>query len=124
MGDGIKKLGVFAAVGAAVAGAAAFFLGTKKGQEMTREAMVKTEAMVNDITRRLKDAKVASEQMYHEIVDKGLKEWQEVKGATAEEVAAAKTKLVGVWSKMRNNDMHGHDEETKHENHDHKCEHC
>ena len=43
MSDGMKKAGVVAGLAALAAGAAAFFLGTKKGQEMTKKVMSKIE---------------------------------------------------------------------------------
>lgn len=118
MSDNMKKLGIFAAIAAAATGAAAFFLGTKKGQEMTKHAMTKVEAMVDEVAAKLEKLGKVSNEKFHEVVEESAKKWQETKSATAEEIADAKNRLERAWKEMNT-------ESKPHGDHEgHKCDHC
>ncbi|MFH0928547.1 MAG: hypothetical protein V1821_03685 [bacterium] len=97
MGKFLNRVGFLAAL----AGVAAFFLGTKKGQKMTKVAMNKTEALLNDVRDRLNVAAELTEDKFQEVSEKVLKEWQDTKRLTTEELAEARVQLVRLWGEIK-----------------------
>ena len=117
MGKILKSLGVTAAL----AGLAAFFLGTKQGQRLTKQAMTKTEALVDEVSDQLRELQSVSEEKYHEVIDRVAAEWQNRKEATLDEIESAKKQLHARWEEIKAGGQGlAHD----HKKDDHHCDHC
>lgn len=97
MGKVLKGVGI----AAAIAGLAAFFLGTKKGQKMTKQAMDRTEDIVDDITARIRALGETTEERYEEVVARAAQEWKDMKNATNEEVELAKKRVQERWEQFK-----------------------
>ena len=97
----MKKLLKGLGLAAAIAGLAAFFLGTKKGQELTKKAMTKTENMLDEIKNKATDALELTEEKYREISEAVVKRYEDAKEASADEIIEARSRASELWENIK-----------------------
>lgn len=92
-----SHLGAGMLIGAAVGVAAAVFLQSKKGKELTKDLQKKIAALQKKISRELEDVQEMTKEGYEELVDRIVEYYVKTKDIAKKEIPEVKKSLMGSW---------------------------
>ncbi len=94
------KVGGGLAAGAAIGMALGLFLQSRKGKELTKDAMKKAATLQKQVVKKLMSAEKITKEKYEEVVDQALKYYEKSKELAAKEIPAVRKQLMGEWKKI------------------------
>ena len=100
----VKKpshVGAALAIGAILGVAAGFFLQSKKGKELTKQAQKKAVALEVQVMKKLKEVGNLTKEKYGEVVDHVLAYYAKTKELTKKEMPEVKKFLLSRWQAMK-----------------------
>jgi len=96
-----SHVGAAMAIGAILGVAAGFFLQSKKGKQLTKDAQKKVVDLQAQVMKKLKDVEVLSKDKYDEVVDHVLAYYAKTKEFTEKELPEVKKFLLGRWQTIK-----------------------
>lgn len=95
-----SHLGAGLAAGAILGLAAGFFLQSKQGKALTKDAQKKAVQLQKQVMKKLQGVEKMSKEKYLEIVDDVLAYYEKTKEVTKSEIPEVKKFLVGRWKEI------------------------
>lgn len=92
-----SHLGAGLAAGAALGLAAGLFLQSRKGKELTRDAMKKAQLLQKQVQKKIKASGIMSKDKYEEIVDYMVGYYSKTKEIAAKEIPVVRKFLMDQW---------------------------
>ena len=92
-----SHLGVGMMVGSKVGLAAGFFLQSRKGKELTKDAEKKALQLQAKIMKKLQDVDMLSKEKYAEVVDEVLMHYQKAEDIAKKELPVVRANLMKKW---------------------------
>jgi len=90
-------IGAGLAAGAALGLAAGFFLQSRKGKELTRDAMKKAQLLQKQVQKKIKAAGDMSKEKYEDIVDYVVDYYSKSKEIAQKEIPTVRKFLMDQW---------------------------
>ena len=98
--------GAALAIGAILGVAAGFFLQSKKGKQLTKQAQKKAVALEAQVIKKLKEVEVLSQEKYGEVVDHVLAYYAKTKELTKKEMPEVREFLLNRWQAIKKYAQH------------------
>lgn len=92
-----SHLGAGLAAGAVIGLAAGLFLQSRKGKELTHDAMKKAQLLQKQVQKKLNESGVMTKEKYEEVVDYVVGYYTKTKEIAAKEIPQVKKYLLGQW---------------------------
>lgn len=92
-----SHLGVGMMVGSMVGLAAGFFLQSRQGKQLTKEAEKKAVQLQAKIMKKLADEDILSKEKYEEVVDEVLAYYEKTKDIAKKELPVVRATLMKKW---------------------------
>lgn len=92
-----SHLGAGLAAGAVLGLAAGLFLQSRKGKELTRDAMKKAQLLQKQVMKKLDESGVLTKEQYEEMVDYVVNYYTKTKEIAAKEIPQVKKYLLSQW---------------------------
>lgn len=92
-----SHLGIGMVIGSAIGVAAGFFLQSRKGKELTKDAEKKAIQLQGKIMKKLQDVDALSKEKYAEVVDDVLAYYEKSQEIAKKELPAVRAMLMKKW---------------------------
>lgn len=92
-----SHIGAGLAAGAALGLAAGLFLQSRKGKELTRDAMKKAQLLQKQVQKKINESGVMTKEKYEEVVDHVVKYYTKSKDIAAKEIPQVRKFLLDQW---------------------------
>ncbi len=92
-----SHLGIGMMVGSMVGLAAGFFLQSRQGKQLTKDAEKKASQLQSKIMKKLQDVEVLSKEKYTEVVDEVLAYYEKSKDIAKTELPEVRANLMKKW---------------------------
>ena len=92
-----SHLGIGMMVGSMVGLAAGFFLQSRQGKQLTKDAEKKASQLQSKIMKKLQDVEVMSKEKYTEVVDEVLAYYEKSKDIAKTELPEVRANLMKKW---------------------------
>jgi gas vesicle protein len=87
--------------GAVLGVAAGLFLQSRKGKELTKDAMKKAQGLQKQVMKKLADTELLTKEKYEEVVEDVMDYYTRAKEITKAEIPAVRKYLLGRWKEIQ-----------------------